>query len=564
MKLTAGTTLQNGKYLVNHVLGQGGSSITLKGTLVPLNHGVILQTLSQELREKPNFSLIQQRFQEQVSRFARCQHPALVRLIDSFEEDGLPFAVMDYTSGPNLAEVVATKGRFSEDLAIHCIQQVGSALTAIHQHGLTHRHVAPENIIQPPGADAVVLVNYGLIDPAIPEEDHHRSSSVSPYAAIAAHSPQSVITPATDVYSLAATLYFLLTGQPPVAATLRQQTPLIPPRQLRPDLSAAIAAAIVSGLEMNAKLRPQSVATWLTLLPAAKRGAWMPGDTHAAIAATPVLPTNGAALSPQPLSQLPTQVPAALNGKGNGSTGNSGKANGNVDSMGTGNSTGNGTSNGNGNSTPPVPATQATYPVAAPKRPSYPSVQPPQPITQTSPKHFGKVLMMISAIAAALGLGAGILLRLAAGTTGPGSSLFHSEQAFPSIPDWPHTATPSAASPTYSPSPKPSVEAVTPPKKVSRPVEPDSQPAAVKAPAASPEPAPVEAAPLSEKRSVRESAATPTPSPAAEVPHSKPAAAEPLPPPPAVEPPLPPTSTTPTSTAPKAEEPAPATSVPPQ
>ncbi|MGC8713069.1 MAG: serine/threonine protein kinase, partial [Leptodesmis sp.] len=153
MKLTAGTTLQNGKYLVNHVLGQGGSSITLKGILVPLNHGVILKTLPQEFREKPNFSLIQQRFQEQVSRFARCQHPALVRLIDSFEEDGLPFAVMDYVSGPTLVEVVATKGSLSENLAIHYIQQVGSALTAIHQHGLIHRYVAPDHIIQPPGSD---------------------------------------------------------------------------------------------------------------------------------------------------------------------------------------------------------------------------------------------------------------------------------------------------------------------------------------------------------------------------------------------------------------------------
>jgi serine/threonine-protein kinase len=538
MKLTAGTTLQNGKYLVNHVLGQGGSSITLKGTLVPLNHDVILKTLPQEFREKPNFSLIQQRFQEQVSRFARCQHPALVRLIDSFEEDGLPFAVMDHVSGPTLVEVVATKGSLSENLAIHYIQQVGSALTAIHQHGLIHRHVAPDHIIQPPGSDLVVLVNYELIDPAMLEEDHSQRS-ISPYTAIAAgHALQSLATPATDVYSLAATLYFLLTGQPPVAATFREQTPLTPPRQLRPELSTAIESAILSGLTINAKLRPQSVATWLALLPAVKPGSWLPADPYAAIAATPAIPSNGAVNSPQPLSQLPTQAPAPLNGK--------------VDSNGNG--------HGTGNSQPPVHSTQATYAVAAaPKRPFYASVQPPQPITYTPPKHFGKVLLTISAIAAAIGLGAGILLRLAAGTTGPGSSLFHSEQAFPSIQGWPNAATPTP-SPAYSLSPKTSIEAVPSPKNSVPPVVPKPEPAA-RVPEASPEPSIVEATPVPEKSPTTSNASpsTPAPSPSAEVHPSEPANSEPLPPPPTVEPPPPPTSV-----APNSEESTPSTSVTPQ
>lgn len=532
MKLTAGTTLQNGKYLVNHVLGEGGSSITLKGTLVPLNHGVILKTLPQALREHPSFALIHQRFQEQVSRFACCQHPALVRLIDSFAEDGLPFAVMDYASGPTLAEVVKTKGPLSEDLAIYYIQQVGSALTAIHQHGLIHRYVSPENLIQTPGSEGVVLVNYGLIDPATLGDDHHLNSPVSAYASVANSSSQSFATPATDVYSLAATLYFLVTGQPPVAASLRQQTRLIPPRQLRPQLSATIEAAIVNGLEMNAKLRPQSISTWLALLPASKPGSWVPVDTHAVIAATPAMPTNGAASSP-PLSQLPTQVPASLKGNAND----------------------NGNGNGTGDSKPPVQPIHATYPVAIGKQPSYAPVHPPQPITHPSPKNFGKILLTISAIAAAIGLGAGILLRLAAGTTGPGSSLFHSEQAFPSLPEWPNAATPATPSSSYSPSPKPSIEVSAPPKKITPAAIPSPQPAA-KAPEPSPEPTPVETAPLPEKSPTTSTYPASTPSPSIEPPHSKPAS-EPLPPPPAEPPP-------PTSVTPKPEETVPANPVPPQ
>ncbi|NJP11391.1 MAG: serine/threonine protein kinase [Leptolyngbyaceae cyanobacterium RU_5_1] len=269
MNLTAGTPLQNGKYVINHVLGQSVLSVTLQGMQVQSNRPVVLKTLKQNPQVKVDFTQLKQRFTEQVSRFAQCQHPGLVRLVDSFEEADLPFAVMDYTVGQTLLDIVQTSGPRSEEQAVRYIKQVGSALDEIHQHGLIHRDVTPKNIICLSGSESVVLVNFGITHPAVLGwSDGFAHPPAGNYAAIEQYQPQLSPTPTTDVYSLAGTLYFLLTGHAPVAAPLRHRSPLLLPQQFCPDLNLAIASAILKGLELNPKSRPQTVATWLSLLAA--------------------------------------------------------------------------------------------------------------------------------------------------------------------------------------------------------------------------------------------------------------------------------------------------------
>ena len=79
--------------------------------------------------------------------------------------------------------------------------------------------------------------------------------------------PQHRWTPATDIYGLAATLYALLTGQVPTPSTQRERTPLREPRQFQPQISFAVEQAILKGMALTAKDRPQSIDDWLALLP---------------------------------------------------------------------------------------------------------------------------------------------------------------------------------------------------------------------------------------------------------------------------------------------------------
>ncbi|MBD2035064.1 protein kinase [Leptolyngbya sp. FACHB-321] len=388
MNLTAGTPLQDGKYVLNNLLGQSAWGITFKATQTRLNQAVVLKTL----RSQPEMDIapLRQPFLEEVRRFTQCQHPGLVRVLDSFTEAGLPFAVMDYVAGQTLAELVRSQKPLPEAQAVQYIRQASSALSVIHRHGLLHRDVKPENLVRPTGAAFVVLVGFSITPGAVPVEINRADSQLAnPYAAIELQQAKA-LTAAADIYALAATLYFLVTQHEPIAASHRQQTPLVTPRQLQPQLSTAIEHAILSGMAVNVQERPQTIADWLALLP----------DSNRLPAAQGV---NGAG-----------KLPAAINLPH--------------------------TANGSGRTTaPPAPPalanpTHATAPV------------PPVPMSTPSfvpaPKsRLPKALGVTAAIAIAGGFGLGLVLRFSA-INGIGPTLFQTTQDFPPVQNWPLQATP--------------------------------------------------------------------------------------------------------------------------
>lgn len=300
MNITAGKVLQNGKYLLDATLGQGGFGITYKATHTYLGQPVAIKTLQDSLRHQEEFGRFQQQFIAEAQRLAKCQHPNIVRVLDFFEEDGLFFIVMDYIPGPTLAEAIVKGERLSEALAIHYIRQIGSALSLVHQNGLLHRDVKPQNIILKPGSNTVILIDFGIAREFTPGITQTHTGILSPgYAPIEQYLPRGKRSAATDVYGIAATLYSLLTGQPPVAAVLRDRIPLTNPRQLRPDLSPAVEQAIWRGLEMEAERRPQTVEAWLALLPNSDES--IPEVSFPSIPATQAPPdVNGQTSQPKP------------------------------------------------------------------------------------------------------------------------------------------------------------------------------------------------------------------------------------------------------------------------
>ena len=267
--VAAGTTLQGGKYTLDREIGRGGFGITFKAAHHYLHQVVVIKTLNEKLRQHPDFAKFERQFQDEARRLATCVHPNIVRVSDFFVEDGLPYMVMEYIPGETLAEGYVMAGiPLPEATAIHYIRQIGAALEVVHKNGLLHRDIKPDNIILRQGTQEVVLIDFGIAREFNSGARQTHTGMVSEgYSPIEQYMSNAPRTPATDVYGLAATLYTLLTAQIPMPALLRDREKMPSPRELQPHLSAAVNQAVMRGMAVDARFRPNNVAEWLNLLP---------------------------------------------------------------------------------------------------------------------------------------------------------------------------------------------------------------------------------------------------------------------------------------------------------
>jgi serine/threonine protein kinase len=267
--MLAGTILQDGKYTLIEEIGRGGFGITFKATHNYLGQEVVMKTINERLRQHPDFAKFERQFQDEARRLATCIHPNIVRVSDFFVESGLPYMVMEYIPGETLGDAFVLPGiAISEATAIHYIRQIGAALQVVHNNGLLHRDVKPDNIILRLGTQEVILIDFGIAREFNGGVRQTHTGLVSEgYSPIEQYLTQAPRTPATDVYGLAATLYSLLTAQVPMPALLRDREQMPSPRELQPHLSAAVNQAVMRGMAVESRFRPATVADWLQLLP---------------------------------------------------------------------------------------------------------------------------------------------------------------------------------------------------------------------------------------------------------------------------------------------------------
>jgi serine/threonine-protein kinase len=267
--MLAGTILQNGKYTILQEIGRGGFGVTFKAMHHYLGQEVVMKTINERLRQDPDFPKFQRQFQDEAKRLAACVHPHIVRVSDFFEEDSLPYMVMEYIRGDTLGAAFVLPGiPLPEATAIHYIRQIGAALQVVHNNGLLHRDIKPDNIILRQGTQEVVLIDFGIAREFNNGAKQTHTGLVSEgYAPIEQYLTQAQRTAATDVYGLAATLYALLTAQVPIPALLRDREKMPSPRELQPHLSGAVNQAVSRGMAVEPQFRPTTVAEWLQLLP---------------------------------------------------------------------------------------------------------------------------------------------------------------------------------------------------------------------------------------------------------------------------------------------------------
>lgn len=399
MKLQMGATLQSGKYQLNHVLGRESLGATYRSTQTLLHQPVVIKTIDPSLQITQSFPQLRIRFIEEIRLLARCQHPSIVRVLDFFQEDGLPFLVMEYIPGQTLYDRVSTKNAptLTEAEAIHYMRQAASALSVAHRNGLIHRNIRPETIIRRQGTNLGILVGFGLA------HDLAAANSIETNPFLPADLNRSNRF-AIDFYSLAATLYYLLTRQVPNGESLEHH-----------PWSPATKQAIFRGLTSNPEWQLQTVDDWLRLLP---------NTTLPLIAANNIVQT-GLQQPPVPLSSAPTQngrslTPAPVQ-------------NGRI-----------------------IPPTAAKFPIEKPDPAEIPTAEilpsakspiplapiPLAPIEVASPvRRIPKFLTLTIATAGAIGLGFGLVLRISAART-PGTSVLHPIQPFAEK-EWKGTLNPS-------------------------------------------------------------------------------------------------------------------------
>jgi len=285
MHLKNGTSLQNGRYRIESVLGQGGFGITYLAVQSVLNRKVAIKEFfmkdlcnrdvdtfqvsvpsvgSKELVEK-----FKNKFIKEAQTIAGLNNPHVIRIYDVFEENGTAYYVMEYHGGGSLADFVKTGDSLPERQALHYIRQIADALQYIHERKMNHLDVKPGNVLLDDDGNAV-LIDFGLAKRYDAEGNQTSTTPVGishGYAPFEQYKKGGVGTfsPATDIYSLGATLYRFITGKTPPEADVVGEEGLPP---FPKHISSSTAEAITQSMQLLRKDRPQTVADFLALLDA--------------------------------------------------------------------------------------------------------------------------------------------------------------------------------------------------------------------------------------------------------------------------------------------------------
>jgi eukaryotic-like serine/threonine-protein kinase len=260
----SGKKLKNGRYTIVEVLAERAFSITYLAQSVTGDQ-VVIKTPNDDAIPRADFDKLQERFVDEAVKLTKCQKSRhIVQVEDPFQEDGFWCIPMEYVAGMTLDKRNPLKR--SETEAIRYIRQVGEALSVIHALNLIHRDVTPENIIlrSHDGVNEAVLIDFGLV------RDFQLSRSVTSTQKITSFTARELCLSQqergsfTDLYSLGAVLYALVTGDNPPMAVDR-----VPGEKLKFSIgiSEAVAVAIEKAMALKGIDRPSSVAEWLMMLP---------------------------------------------------------------------------------------------------------------------------------------------------------------------------------------------------------------------------------------------------------------------------------------------------------
>lgn len=276
LTLEKGDFLQNGKYEILDKIGQGGFGITYLARHSVLKVEIAIKELflsSQSTyctRNQTDKSVVpffdQVRFDEFKKHFLNEAYTlarfkgihGIVQVIDTFEENGTVYFVMEYIDGKSVKKMVESNGTYPEEKAKEIVIRLLDALGEVHKKGVLHRDINPNNILIDKSGQPV-LIDFGIAREY--QEDitqTHTTFRTANYSA-----PEQALVRVkrgayTDIYSIGGTLYFMLTGNPPQSSDEIDLEGFVSPKQINPGISEALNLAVIKAIRRKPAERFQS------------------------------------------------------------------------------------------------------------------------------------------------------------------------------------------------------------------------------------------------------------------------------------------------------------------
>ncbi len=271
-------SLKNGeilhaRYRIRERIGQGGAGsiyladdTRLEGRLCALKEVEYDRALPEDIREEAR-----QQFLREATILARLDHPNLPKVSDFFSSGPRDYLVMDYVPGEDLRTIMLEARRnktfIPEEQVLKWAQQIGNALAYLHglQPAIVHRDIKPSNLKMTPSG-LIKLVDFGLVKVMSPDEEMTitviQGQGTALYTPLEQYGSDETHTDTrTDIYSYGATLYHLLTNEPPPDARKRfiQPASLIAPRDINPNISPRTEKAVLWAMALHPDDRPASI-----------------------------------------------------------------------------------------------------------------------------------------------------------------------------------------------------------------------------------------------------------------------------------------------------------------
>ncbi|MGF1583340.1 MAG: protein kinase [Gemmataceae bacterium] len=252
-----------GEYEILHEIGRGGMGVVFKARHVQLNRIVALKMLSGGVVTREEDAI---RFRNEAATAAQLQHPQIVALYEIHEYDHQPYFAMEYVKGSSLAQRVEA-GTFPGRKAAEYIELTARAVHYAHSRGIIHRDLKPANILLDEH-DHPKITDFGLAKLVRGDSGQTRTGAIvgtPSYMAPEQANASKDTGPVSDVYSLGAVLYELITGHPPFLgetplATLNMVTNQepVPPRLLNHAVDRDLETICLKCLEKDPRGRYSS------------------------------------------------------------------------------------------------------------------------------------------------------------------------------------------------------------------------------------------------------------------------------------------------------------------